>query len=415
MTGATIDHLVALTVFLAAILLFISLFNQTIQTAILYQQHRYLSTRCSDLIDSVALDPGYPYDWGTNGVSMRNLTFFGLQDPEFQQYRLSPFSLMRLLSSSGQEVFYNETGKSYSNVSWGSSGGYVLVQESECVNYSNASRLLGTNGSYGFQLSITPTVSITVSEIQQNPLKLKIQAYGLGFPISNATLHYLMFWSNTSQPDKYPILNNSTDSPSEILQTDSTGIAYKEFTGLNVENNKTAYAFIVRASVGGLCGTGYLARDAITGSGNLIPFVDNLDSGAILLAQKWGKSDPQGNPGALFFRASFYILADNFTPILTEDLTNNTDYGNGTAYRTMNAPLNNTGFLVAAYHCDETNDYGMAILPWGIGGTGNSITFGEDPSNKEWVATDLRQVLVGNIAYQTKLALWSLQGYQVIG
>jgi hypothetical protein len=43
------------------------------------------------------------------------------------------------------------------------------------------------------------------------------------------------------------------------------------------------------------------------------------------------------------------------------------------------------------------------------------VVFGEDPSGKEWVATDIRQVLVGNVAYQVKLALWSLEGYGVIG
>jgi hypothetical protein len=43
------------------------------------------------------------------------------------------------------------------------------------------------------------------------------------------------------------------------------------------------------------------------------------------------------------------------------------------------------------------------------------VTFGADMSGKEWVATDIREVTVNNVAYQANLALWSLQGYQVKG
>jgi len=138
MVSSTIDHMVATVVFLGAILLFIGLFNQTIQTAILYQRHRSLATKCSDLLDNMLLNPCNPLDWGKSNCTP---TGFGLQDPEFMQYRLSPFSLMRLLSSSGNRVYYNRTGKWYSNVSWGIGGGYLLLQESECINYSTASKL----------------------------------------------------------------------------------------------------------------------------------------------------------------------------------------------------------------------------------------------------------------------------------
>jgi hypothetical protein len=42
------------------------------------------------------------------------------------------------------------------------------------------------------------------------------------------------------------------------------------------------------------------------------------------------------------------------------------------------------------------------------------MVFGGDSSKQEWVATDMRQVMINGIAYQAKLALWSYQGYQVI-
>ena len=53
MVSSTIDHMVAVTVFLAATLLFIGLFNQTIQTAVIYQRHRATATKASDLLDNM--------------------------------------------------------------------------------------------------------------------------------------------------------------------------------------------------------------------------------------------------------------------------------------------------------------------------------------------------------------------------
>ena len=60
MVSATIDHMISITVFLAALLLFINMFSQTNQTAIIYQQHREIATKCSDLIDDILLNPGSP-------------------------------------------------------------------------------------------------------------------------------------------------------------------------------------------------------------------------------------------------------------------------------------------------------------------------------------------------------------------
>jgi hypothetical protein len=151
-TGSTIDHLVSLMVFLGAILLFIGLFNQTIQTAILYQRHRSLATKCSDLLDNMMLSTGIPTNWGTSNVTPSG---FGLQDPEFTQYMLSSFSLMRLQSSVGQPVYYNKTRLYYSNITMGF-GNFLLVPYNKAIDYSTAARLLGINGSYGFQLTIMP-------------------------------------------------------------------------------------------------------------------------------------------------------------------------------------------------------------------------------------------------------------------
>ena len=98
MSSVSIDHIVSIIIFLAAILLFVGLFSQTIQTAIIYQQHQAIATKCSDLIDNMLLNPGSPSYWGQSDSAPAS---FGVQDPEFTEYQLSAFSLMRLGASTG--------------------------------------------------------------------------------------------------------------------------------------------------------------------------------------------------------------------------------------------------------------------------------------------------------------------------
>ena len=75
LTGHTIDHLVATIAFIAAMFLFLGLFTQTLQGAILYQQNRHVAFKASDLLDNVLLSPGYPYHWGETNTT---LSCFGL-------------------------------------------------------------------------------------------------------------------------------------------------------------------------------------------------------------------------------------------------------------------------------------------------------------------------------------------------
>jgi hypothetical protein len=52
-------------------------------------------------------------------------------------------------------------------------------------------------------------------------------------------------------------------------------------------------------------------------------------------------------------------------------------------------------------------------MPWGLSSLGGSIIFGGQYANQNWVSTDIRQVTVNGVTYQTKLALWGNKG--VIG
>jgi hypothetical protein len=415
MAGSTIDHLVSVTVFLGAILIFISLFNQTIQTAILYQRHRYLATKCSDLLDNMLLNPGIPEDWGKNSTAP--LIGFGLQDPEFTQYRLSPFSLMRLISSSGEPVYYPRTGKYYSNITMGW-GNFLLVSFTESVNYSTVAKLLGVNGSYGFQLKVTPLVTVSISKVSTGtPLKLAIKVAGSGFPLINAPISYcfLIIEKGDKQYPSFRVISNMT-------YTGATGEALVTFSGVHGEND--SYALIAYAHFSGLIGVGYYNHVTVSLDEYIVPFVDSFEDKRVILAHSWAVHEPgdKTSQSELKYNATFVLLAEDFT-LREMPLEGNATgsvghvvYGQGSEkdYGVVTIPTYNPGILIVTYRKSAT-EYGVVLMPWGISSMAFPIVFGDDPSGKEWVATDIRQVIVGNVAYQAILALWSLEGYSVVG
>ena len=405
MAGSTIDHLVSLMVFLGAILLFIGLFNQTIQTAILYQHHRSIATKCSDLLDNMLLNPGVPLDWGKSNCIP---TGFGLQDPEFTQYRLSPFSLMRLNYSAGEPVYYSKTGQWYSNITMGF-GKSLLVPFNEAVNYSTATRLLGVNGTYGFCLTITPIITVSISEIQSNPLKLAVNVMGAGFPLANANISYCFLTVKaTGGEGAYP--SYTIDYGTNL--TDSQGSAYLSFPSF--DGTEESYVLIVYAHLSGLVGVGYHEHVQYDES-YVVPFISDFETKTVLIAHSWDVHG-EGSSAEISYNATFVLLTEDFSlrEMPLENSTGRINSGDGKPYNNITIPTYNPGILVITYR-KSAQQSGIVLMPWGISSMAFPVTFGEDPIGKEWVATDIRQVLVNNIAYQAKLALWSLQGYQVIG
>jgi hypothetical protein len=412
MVSSTIDHMVAVTVFLAATLLFIGLFNQTIQTAVIYQRHRALATKASDLLDTMLLNPGIPVNWGRmNGTP----TGFGLQDPEFTQYRLNPYSLMRLMSYSGTPVYYPRTGTYYSNITMGF-GNFLLVSSTESINYSTASKLLGINGTYGFQLSISPIITVSVTKISVGtPLKLAINVAGAGSPLANAPVSYCFLLINKGE-SQYPSFTTIYDS----TYTNEAGSAVLTFSGIDGESY--SYAFIAYVGLSGLKGAGYYTHVSEDLQEYVVPLVDSFEDRRVLIAHSWAVNEPpdKTSQSELKYNATFVILADDFTlrevPLDAVGRVGHVVYGQGTekAYGNVTIPTYNPGILVVTYRKSATQ-YGAVLMPWGLSAMAFPVTFGGDPSQQEWVATDMRQVTVGGIAYQAKIMLWSLEGYQVIG
>lgn len=409
MAGSTIDHMVSVTVFIAAILLFISLFNQTVQTAILYQRHRQLATKCSDLLDNMLLNPGYPLDWGKTN---RTVTAFGLQDPEFTQYRLSPFSLMRLQSLTGTSFIYPKTGVTYSNFSMGF-GNFLFVPYCTAINYSTTAKLLGIENTYGFQLTLTPIVTVTVQETHtSSPLTLTLKVVGTGLPLSNATISYCFLKVVEKGGQSSPAYTSSFGT----IQADDAGLA---ILSMNDVVSTDSYAFIAYAHASGLVGIGYHQRS----SGQqryVLPLVDSFEDRRILLVHSYDVEYFGPPESAVFYNATFLFLTEDFT-LREMPMENSTGklgkvvYGSGSeqTYQNLTIPTFNPGILIISYQ--SNNEYGVVLMPWGMSSMAFPVSFGSNPLEKEWVTTDIRQVIVSKIAYQARLALWSIEGYQVIG
>lgn len=407
MVSSTIDHMVATVVFLGALLLFVGLFNQTLQTAILYQRHRHLATKCSDLLDNILLNPGYPLDWGKSNCTP---TGFGLQDPEFTQYKLSPFSLMRLRSSVGEPVYYSKTDSYYSNITMGY--GFLLVPFSEAINYSTATKLLGINNTYGFQLTITPILTVSIGETQpKNPLILSVNVTGMGFPLANANVSYcLLTVREGGGGGPYP--SYTLEYGADI--TDDKGSVLLSFPSVTTD---VSYVLIVYAHLSGLEGVGYYEHATYENS-YVVPFIADLEERRVLIAHSFdvhGGSDP----AEIAYNATFVLLTEDYT-LREMPMENSTgkigkiNYGEGKPYQNITIPTYNPGILIISYR-KSAQETGVVMMPWGISAMAFPVTFGDDPFGKEWVATDIRQVIVNGIAYQAKLALWSLEGYGVIG
>lgn len=406
MSGTVIDHFVSVTVFLGAILIFISLFNQTLQTAVLYQQHRNIAMKCSDLLDNVLLTPGIPAAWGRSNGSPIG---FGLQDPELKQYNLSPFSLMRLNSSLGEPVYYSKTGLYYSNITVGF-GESLLVQSTQLINYSTAETLLGINNKFGFQLTITPIVIVSITETQSDPLQLEVNVAGMGFPLSNATVSYCFLKvEGTGGEGSYPAYTLEYGD----AYTNDYGSALLNFTDINGEED--SYSLIAYARISGLMGVGY--HQKVSHDKNyVVPFIENFEEGKILIAHSY---DVHGgdSPAEIAYNATFVIMSEDFT-LREMPMENSTgkvgkiNYGEGKPYKEITIPTHNPGILIISYRKSAV-ECGVVAMPWGINSLAFPTSFGHTPLEKEWVATDIRHVIVNDIAYQVKLALWSLEGYQV--
>ncbi len=403
MVSSSIDHMVALTIFIAATLLFIGLFGQTIQTAIIYQNNRATAIKASDVLDTILLNPGNPTTWGRTEV---NPTVFGLQSPEFTQYKVDPYSLMRLDVSSNPLAAFNNAGNVtfYSDLSQGAHS-YLYMPQDSLLSYSVAQRMLGLNSSYGFQLTLTPILDISINETQtSNPLKLGITVDGAGFPLANAKVTYKLYQLNLNDGNcpSFNIINGTTT-------TDNTGKASVTFP--QITSNSQSYVFLVTTSLNGLNGVSYHVGNVQSGP-HVVPLVGNMTSGQILLTHSGDVELPYTTGNELTYNTTLVSFNQEDFSLQSLAINDTKSLTSGGGYPCGNITLSrDPSILIIGYNSTATQG-GFSLMPWGLSSLSYSVTFGTlDPT--AWVSTDMRQVTIGGIAYQAKLSIWNTQGGQV--
>ena len=406
MASGSIDHMVSLIIFMAAITIFIGLFSQNMQTGITYERHNALSTKTSDLLDNILLNPGIPSNWGQSDSAIAG---FGLQDSDYSQYKLSSSSLMRL-DSTQAHVYYPRTDTYYSNNS-AQTGSYLLVSSEKSLNASTASKLLGINGTYGFQLTLTPTLTFDFQKISDySPLTLQVSVDGTGYPLANAPLQYSLILVNQGTTD-YP----SYTIVSDVGETNGAGLAQLVFPQISSESQ--SYALIIYSNLNGLKGMGYYVNNPPDFSKTVVPLIDSFQNETILLAH----SDSVGQPlqphgySELSYNASFVILTEDYTlrqiQLDPQNSVGDLVYGSGSEPDYLSIALpHNDGILIITYK-NPSGQCGVVLMPWGVGSLALPVKFGSTPKGQEWVTTDIRQVTVNGISYQAQLSLWDLQGY----
>lgn len=408
MANASLDHMLSLTIFMAALLIFIGIFSQTIQTGISYQQHTAMSTKASDLLDTILLNPGIPDNWSRIDELPSG---FGLQDSGFSQYRLNPISSMRLTSITEEPVYYSRTEMYYNNLTTGY-GSYLLMPSTQAINYSLASKLLGINGTYGFQLSLTPTLTVNIEKISMGaPLRFSIETSGTGFVLANANVTYSLILVNENGAE-YP---SYTIVSGNCVTNQAGEVPALTFSGIDGESR--SYALIVYSYLYGLKGMGYYVHVPDFFTETIVPLVEGLENRSISLthADSVGSAEPSVY-SQLSYNATFAILTEEYTlrQVILEQTSavGKVDCGPGSTqeYASVIVP-DNTGILIVTYKDTSTSEYGMVLVPWGLGSMAYPVTFGGDYTGHDWVTTDIRQVTISGIAYHARISLWSLEGH----
>jgi hypothetical protein len=212
---------------------------------------------------------------------------------------------------------------------------------------------------------------------------------------------------DTSEYPSHTIISGtSTTTEDGSLQQPLT------FNGINGENR--AYALVVYSYLYGLKGMGYYIHAPQT-TPTMVPLIDSFQDRTITLAHSDSVGETPQNPiySQLSYNASFAILTEEYLlrrVILDQPSAIGTlDCGPGSSHQYASVAVpDNVGILIVTYKSPSSGDYGILLVPWGLGSMAYPVMFGGNSAGQDWVTTDIRQVTIGGLAYQAELALWNL-------
>jgi hypothetical protein len=391
---------VSIIVLLAAIVLFVGLFDQTLSVAVDYQRNTTTAKQCDNLLDEILLTPTPPIS-GTPA-------WFGLQGSTLPTYNLDPFLIMRLDSSGGTPTSYQKTGQTYSEITTNPNN-YLLYPYNDMITYSTALSLLGLKGIYGFQLSLTPTISVSVTVISTNPLSLSVNARGTSFPLANAQVNYLLLpVSLKNNCPEFETISNQMGTTQTNQLGSTLPITFSNF----YPNPNLTFAFVAFAHLDGISGIGYYVNPPV-GSQSVVPFLAPVSTLNVNLANSNDVPVTSTKDTPLYYNSTFIFESENYafeqTSIGGSSSSGLLHSGPGYSPATISMGSYTPGILMIAY--SNAANSGVTMMPWGFSSLGFSLTFGNSPVNQSWIATDLRQVEINGVSYQATLSLWSTQSY----
>ena len=254
----------------------------------------------------------------------------------------------------------------------------MLTPNAYALNYSTAQTLLGINNTYGFQLTLTPDITVSINDITANqagsPLSFSINAMGTGFPFAGASINYCLITVTTGgQYPSYTIQNGANT-------TDSQGMAYASFPSVTDDANQI-YAFIASAQLDGVAGVGYFVHNPAASNQYVVPIVQDMSSQVVALAHNYDLNNSGPAGFSLNYNATFVVSAQDYSlNELSLSSTNGTVIsGVGYPSPTISMPTSKSGILVVAYQ-SSSNEGGIVMMPWGVRFSGISSNLRRKPS-----------------------------------
>jgi hypothetical protein len=147
----------------------------------------------------------------------------------------------------------------------------------------------------------------------------------------------------------------------------------------------------------------------------LVPLVESFNDRRVTVVRNFDLRN-ESSTVPFNFTASFMYVCEDLTIRRLEGYIYRGNITSINPFVNFTMPKD-AGILIISYkgYCGADAVYGITMMPWGINMMAFPVVFGGDISNSVWVATEIRSVLVGDISYEAKLAMWSLEGYEVIG
>lgn len=207
----SVEYLVSALLFLALISIITLILIPNIISYVIHVEEGQLQVEAEKILTQILLSPGDPPDWGVSATYPYEIRVFGLARYKGLLYELDMNKLIRIYENSIENI----TDKCL-------------------IDVDNIARLLGIEGRYGFSLSLTPVLNVTIRIANDSEycFMIKVTTHEeIPVPNVNVTAIFL-----TAYIDHYGDENATFYvRDQKFAVTDYNGVAYVDFSELSEE------------------------------------------------------------------------------------------------------------------------------------------------------------------------------------